>query len=235
MICLKFNLFHFILDLGIFPDSCKTKCRCYSNHDQMALVADCSYSGLNSIPESLPEHTDWLLFSGNNLTSLNIQNAQHTEFFKNLSKLDLYNSKIRNISSQFWDILIKSNNLLYLNLSKNELMTLPESIKNISSLQTLKITGNKFKCSCDNMWMKDWLLNETDLVEDYEKVLCQMTSGKWIPVVKMDKTDLGCVSNDLGFSIWMIASMYFIIMHKKFIEENQLCSIDILGIVILFL
>ena len=79
----------------------------------MALVADCSYSGLISLPESLPEHTDWLLFYGNNITSLTIQNAQHTEILKNLSKLDLYNSKIRNISSQLWDIFIKSHNLLY--------------------------------------------------------------------------------------------------------------------------
>ena len=181
----------------------------------MALVADCSYSGLISLPESLPEHTDWLLFSGNNLTSLTIQNPQQTEILKNLSELDFYNNKIRNISSQFWDMFIKSHNLLYLNLSKNELITLPKSIQNISSLQNLKITGNQFKCSCENMWMKHWFLNETDLIEDYESVLCQMTSGKWIPIVKMDKADLGCVSNVEEFSLWLLTCRYFILIQKR--------------------
>ena len=120
-----FKLFNFsILDLGIFPDSCITTCRCYSNHKNLALVADCSQSGLTRVPDSLPEHTDWLLLSGNNLTSLNIQHAQNYELLKNLSMLDLYNSKIRNISSQFLDLFIKGNNLLYLNLSNNELKTL---------------------------------------------------------------------------------------------------------------
>ena len=186
----------------------------------MALVADCSYSGLKSLPVSLPEYTDWLLFSGNNLTLLNIQNAQSIELLKNVSKLDFSYSKIRNVSPQFFDIFIKSNNLLYLNLSKNELITLPESIKNISSLQTLTITGNKFKCSCDNIWMKDWFLNETNLIDDYEKVLCQMTSGKWIPIVKMDKADLGCVSSDAAFSLWIISSRYFILIQKEFNGQN---------------
>ena len=60
--------------------------------------------------------------------------------------------------------------------------------------------------------MKDWLLNDTELIEDYENVLCQMTSGKWIPIVKMDKTDMGCGPNVSKavemFSTWQIADRY---------------------------
>ena len=168
-------------------------------------MADCSYSGLIDLPNSLPEHTDWLILSGNNLTSLNINSTQNVEILQYLKKLDLHGNKIRNVTSFFFDIFAESNNLLFLDLSKNELRSMPENMKNLSSLQTLKISGNKFKCSCDNIWMKDWFLNETDLIEDYENVLCQMTSGKWIPIVKMDKADMGCIPSQELFSTWKIA------------------------------
>ena len=154
------------------------------------------------MPNSLPEHTNWLLLSGNNFTSLNTLSLQNTELLQYLTKLDLHGSKIRNVSSKMFDIFVENNNLTYLDLSNNELTILPENMQNLSSLQTLKITGNKFKCSCDNIWMKDWLLNETDLIEDYENVLCQMTSGKWIPIVKMDKVDMGCIPSE-SFSAWI--------------------------------
>ena len=53
--------------------------------------------------------------------------------------------------------------------------------------------------------MKDWFLNETDLIEDYENMLCQMESGKWIPIVKMDKAEMECVPNVVeSFSTWKI-------------------------------
>ena len=56
--------------------------------------------------------------------------------------------------------------------------------------------------------MKDWFLNKTDLIDDYENVLCQMTSGKWIPVVKMDKADMECVPSEEIFPTWKIAGKY---------------------------
>ena len=197
--------------LGKYPDLCIAKCRCYSNRHQKALVANCSYSGLQNIPDNLPEDTHWLLLHGNNLTLLNRQNSKNSEFLQYLSVLDLHSSKIRNLSSNFVDILTGSNNLLYLDLSGNEFKTLPENLQNFSSLQTLKITGNKFKCSCGNIWMKDWFLNETDVIENYENVLCQMPSGKWIPIVKMDKINIGCVSIDgEAFSTWKITGKYLL-------------------------
>ena len=199
--CLSCNSF---LLLGIFPDSCVTKCQCYSNRHQRVLVADCSYSGLKFIPHSLPKHTDWLLLSGNNFTSLNIQNMENNILLQYLSKLDLHNNKIRNISSKFLDTFTENNKLIYLDLSYNELITLPENVQNLSSLQTLKITGNKFKCSCNNIWMKDWFLNKSDLIDDYENVLCQMPSGKSIPIVKMDKADMVCIPSE-AFATWKIA------------------------------
>ena len=169
-------------------------------------MADCSNSDLINLPSLLPEDTDWLILSGNNLISLNMSSKQSVKLLQYLIKLDLHSNKIRNVS--FFDVFTENNNLQYLDISKNDLTSMPLNVKNLSSLQTLKITGNKFECSCDNIWMKDWFLNETDLIEDYENVLCQMTSEEWIPIIKMDKADMGCIPSAEIFSTWKIAGWY---------------------------
>ena len=130
---------------GNFPDSCVAKCTCYSNRHQSTLVAECSESGLRHLPDSLPEQTDWLLLSENHFTSLAV-NTDTTARLEYISKLDLSSNELKNISSHFLDIFMTSNNLSYLDISNNHLTSLPESLQNLSSLQTLKITGNKFKC-----------------------------------------------------------------------------------------
>ena len=115
----------------------------------------------------------------------------------------------------------KLNTLMYLNISNNQLRSLPENIKNLTSLKTLKISGNKFKCSCKSFWMKEWLFNETQVGQDYENIKCQMRSGKWISVVHMDKADMGCVdSSGDTFSIWNILGIILIL--------SPICSVDII-------
>ena len=41
--------------------------------------------------------------------------------------------------------------------------------------------------------MKEWLLDDNRIVDDFENIKCQMSSGKLNPIVHMDKTDMGCV------------------------------------------
>ena len=110
-----------------------------------------------------------------------------------------------NVSAEVVDGFIQSHKLLYFNISHNKLISLPENIKNLTTLKTLKLSGNTFECSCENFWMKKWLLNETQVVDDFEKIKCKMKSGKKIAVVHMDKTDMGCVdSMDNALSLWKI-------------------------------
>ena len=127
-----------------------TECKCYSNRHQAALVADCSHSDLSHVPDSLPEHTDWLLLSGNNISSLSSKNTANNKTIYHLSKLDLYDNKVANISSEMVDNFIESNSLMYLDISNNQLRSLPENIRNMTSLKTLKLSGNIFECSCEN-------------------------------------------------------------------------------------
>ena len=194
---------------GRFPISCVTECKCYSNRHHGASVADCSHSGLTHIPDSLPEETDWLLLSGNNFSSLITTNEEINDTLYHLSQLDLRGNNLTNISSEVMDGFIETNALLYFDLSNNKLSDLPENIRNLTSVKTLKISGNKFKCSCKSFWMKEWLLSETQVVEDFENIACEMKSGKRIPIVHMDKTDMGCVpTTGEPLSAWEIAGKY---------------------------
>ena len=189
-----------------------TECRCYSNRHRGVLVADCSHSSLTHIPDAIPEQTDWLILSENNISSFSLDNSPINDTIYHLSQLDLCDNSLVNISSDMVDRFIQTHTLMYLNISNNQLRSMPENIRNLTSLKTLKIFGNKFKCSCKSFWMKEWLLNETQVVQDYENIKCQMKSGKWIPIVHMDKTDMGCVdSNDDTFSIWNILGIILIL------------------------
>ena len=194
---------------GNISNSCVDKCNCYYNRKISTLIANCSYVGLKEIPDSLPEHTHWLILSGNHISSLVVDTSPTSNALYQFSKVDLNFNNIPNISTEAVDRFIKASTLLHLDLSNNQLSTLPENIRNWTFLKTLKISENKFICDCDTFRMKQWLLNETLVVENFENIKCQIKSGKWISVVQMDKTDMGCVpSSGEPLSTWKIAGRY---------------------------
>ena len=164
-------------------------------------MADCSNSGLTQIPPSLPEDLDWLFLSGNNIT---FPAAKNIELLDNISQLDLLRNRIANISPEVLNILFQNSRHLYLNIAFNELRSLPQNIRNLSSLENLSISDNKFECTCDNIWMKDWILKKSSIIQNYKDIKCQMKSGKWIPIIQMKEVDLGCVS-DGSFVVWKIS------------------------------
>ena len=167
-------------------------CRCYTDVPTRALVADCSNLGLVEIPQNLPNYTDWLIVSENNISSLNEEILQ-TSFFPYLTKLDISGNSLVNISNLFEVYICSISRLSLLDISNNNLTTLPRNIMNISSLSNLWLRGNSFKCICDNFWMKDWL-NNSGIVEHYTNITCTMSKAdaKEIRMIDMDPQEVGC-------------------------------------------
>ena len=170
------------------------------------MVADCSGKDLRDLPTSLPPNLDWLLLLDNNISSIDLTNSNVIKYLNHTSKLDLKNNKLFKLPEGFLDIIIKSKKLSYLDISNNSLTTLPQSIQKLK-LKTLKLAGNKFKCLCDNVWMKEWMLNNSDMITDYKTVQCQMSSDRPIPVIKMNAEDLGCIPED--FKLWKISGKHY--------------------------
>ena len=111
------------------------------------------------------EDTDWLLLSGNNLGSLN----KAPNYLENITLLNLSSSHITQIDETVMAVIV--TNINHLDISRNYLKTLPETIKNINDSSKLRISNNPYKCNCDMMWMKDWLIDNKNVV-DKENATC---------------------------------------------------------------
>ena len=203
------NLKHFFIS-DDFPRSCENECHCYSNHQEKVLVADCSHNGLTQIPQFLPNNLDWLIVSGNNIRSFDYSILNKT-FMKHISKLDLSSNNISSISSEFIDVFIEDENLKYFDVSNNNLKNMPKNIQNVTSLKKLRIQGNQFQCECDNIWMKDWILSNTDLVDNYKTIECEYAAGKVKPIIQVDRVTLGCISREAPFSLWKILGKFYLV------------------------
>ena len=161
-------------------------------------MADCAHAGLTQIPKSLPIDTDWLIFPGNNISSFGIVDLQ---FLHDISRLDLSNNKIKHISKDFVEYLRTNSNVVNLDISNNELKFIPKIFESVNFLKKLRISGNRFECKCKNMWMKNWIKDNTETIEDYNVVNCQMEFGKSIPFVKLSDADLTCASMFIDYNI----------------------------------
>ena len=184
--------------------SCGNNCTCYTDVQTRAVVADCSNQELIEIPQNLPNYTDWLVVSENNISSVD-QDILQTSFFPHLTKLNISGNSLDNISNVFDIFTCCSSRLSTLDISSNNLTTLPTIFQNISSLKSLKISENPLECNCESMWMKDWL-NSSGIIEDFEKITCTMTgeSPRSIPMIEMNLKDMNCPMSTTTINWWKI-------------------------------
>ncbi|XP_057686832.1 neurotrophic tyrosine kinase, receptor, type 2a [Corythoichthys intestinalis] len=83
-------------------------------------------------------------------------------YYKNLRNLTVTNSRLTYVSKLAFQNNIK---LQYLNLKDNNLSSLSWTIFRHLNLSYMILTGNPLHCSCENMWIKLWLLEEADTQE----------------------------------------------------------------------
>ena len=67
------------------------------------------------------------------------------------------------------EVIVKS--LKYLDIRRNYLKEIPDIIKKGNNMTKMWISDNPYECNCDMLWMKDWLINATN-VEDKDNVTC---------------------------------------------------------------
>ena len=161
-------------------------------------IFDCQNKGLTSIPETVLEYTDWLLLSGNNLGSLN----KAPDYLKNITLLNLSSSHITDIDERVMKVIVE--NVKSLDIRKNKLKSLPKSI--IYKTNKLWISNNPYKCSCDMLWMKDWLI-DTKNVLDKENVTCSGNSVKGETIIiSLQSANLILISRSKSFFAFNIFS-----------------------------
>ena len=146
-------------------------CACYYSPYDKANVFDCRNKNLTSLPKNILLQTNSILASGNNFGSI----ERVEKYMENITHLDLSNSRVSHITDgAMRSILMK---LKTFNLSNNVLKNLPSSVRETNNNTKLWISNNSYDCNCDMMWMRDWLVKTTSVV-DKEQVV--RASGKMI-------------------------------------------------------
>ena len=93
---------------------------------------------------------------------------------ENITYLDLSNSTASGITERAMRTLLR--NMKALNLANNVLEILPRAITKSNSTR-LWISNNTYDCNCDMMWVRDWLVKATNVM-DKKEVVCR--KGKMI-------------------------------------------------------
>ena len=114
-----------------------------------------------------------------------------------INHIELQYNNISKVSGNF----VKSmGHLDYVDISNNNITALPEVVTDLSNM-TLYIGNNPYRCTCDMLWMANWLNISTanNIVKDYKQVRCESGKKQAIgkPVYELTKENLDC----FGFSI----------------------------------
>ena len=115
------------------------------------------------------EDTDQLFLPGNNLGSLD----KASDYLNNVTLLNFSSNNIEYIEEKVIKAISKS--VMYVDIRDNKLKTLPRAITSMNGSIKLWISDNPYECSCDTLWMKDWLIDNGN-VQDKYNVVC--STGK---------------------------------------------------------
>ncbi|XP_048845879.1 neurotrophic tyrosine kinase, receptor, type 2a isoform X1 [Brienomyrus brachyistius] len=119
-----------------------------------------------------------------NQSKLKSINDMDLKMYRNLRNLTVTNTSLNNISRQAF---LGNARLQYLNLKDNKLSALSWKVFRHLNLSYLILSGNRLRCSCENMWIRLWLGDEAD----GQELRCVEDSGRERPLSQL--SPLGCV------------------------------------------
>ena len=159
--------------------NCPDKCFCYRDiMDPRHIIVNCTALELANIPMKVPKNTTKLLLSKNSIKSVS-----NRGYIKTLSVLDLHLNEISTVSDDFFPN--NTMNLKNIDLSSNKISTLPKSVMNMQNTK-FHLNNNTLFCGCESVWMKDWLMNSTKLVKDWQGIFCISGPQKGMRVIDMN-------------------------------------------------
>ncbi len=172
----------------MLPEPCDTNgCTCHWSPEHKSYFYDCQKLGLTEIPRSMPNETQCLIFSGNNIT----RGCADLSFLTNAYHLELQNNFISELCVNMIE------NYSYVDISTNRISELPKSIKHVSKM-SLKLGNNPYECDCDILWMSAWLINvttssSTTVIIDGADVKCETGKNRGQLIKTLTDENLDCL------------------------------------------
>lgn len=162
-----------------FKKSCPSKCSCDVRPDDKTLLVDCSNANLTEVPD-LPNSILHQFLS----TELNISN-NHIRDLPIISQKSYSNVKVilaQNNNISKIGIENVPDNLTILDLSDNNLdeinLSVLEKFNKTRELHRLNLSGNPWKCDCENVDLFSYALANFKIIQDFNEVKC--SNGKAI-------------------------------------------------------
>lgn len=144
---------------------CPFNCSCYERSLSNITIVDCRNRGFRSLPKMLPSGSLDLWFHQNNITTLS-----NRIYLNHIRSFYLSHNSLAQIESSVFRQL---KNLQELFLNFNFLVSLPSEIQDYFSGK-LNIEDNPFKCDCNTVWLKHWMLNKPNITINSQKVTCNV-------------------------------------------------------------
>ena len=185
----------------MYPVTCSSDCYCYYLHFERANVLNCSGSDVGQFKKlDIPYGTTWII-AGNN----NIGHLCPAFNLENIIYFDFHSSNITSICDDFFVFLLANNgrSVTHLNFANNHLKYFSKGFKKLIPLETLYLSGNPVECTCDNVWLVEWMIKFTTpfgnkIIRDYENITCADERWNNTPVYKLDYIKMGCYPISIG-------------------------------------
>nr|UTM63738.1 Ls-TLR2 [Cyclina sinensis] len=171
------------------PDTCK--CTKTVAHDLITVGCNDAYP-VHELPGKCPSASNVsLIIRSSNLTRISPGGC-----LINVTLLDVSQSSVTDVDPLIVDMMeSRDNRQIYLH--DNALERIPRRFEkfNFSTGQILTLHGNPFNCDCNLLWMKQWLLLNTEYVPYQDKIKCQSGLGKGKPVTEVANNKFVCMSS----------------------------------------
>ena len=182
------------------PDDYRV-CYCHYNISFGVTVFNCSSKNLNTIPNTTPNFTNWVILKDNSIKDFEGLRG----YLSQVQFLHLGGNLLSSINNTFLYNLQNNKSIVWLNVARNRLTSIPSKIQELNFLQKIWLSGNPFHCNCLMLWMIGWLNNFTTstgkhVIVDYQDVRCHSGTAVGTPIYKLNEVILGCYPK--GLTIW---------------------------------
>ncbi|XP_035235678.1 neurotrophic tyrosine kinase, receptor, type 2a isoform X2 [Anguilla anguilla] len=165
-----------LLALWRFSAACPESCTC-TNSRISCIDEDRGIVAFPLLPSEIKmeDVTEIYIENQNRLFSINDEDLK---FYRNLRNLTVTNTGLTNISQQAFQ---NNGKLQYLNLKDNNLLSLSwKSLRNLNISYPL-LSGNPLRCGCENVWLRQWLGEESE----HQDLYCVEADGRTWPLSKL--------------------------------------------------
>ncbi|CAG2189263.1 SLIT3 [Mytilus edulis] len=148
----------------IFDVNCPIKCDCYRWYNKSINIVDCNGKGLTEIPDSVPEGIVDIWIDNNDVPVFEFRS-----YFRNVRQLFASNISLQQIKPSVFSRMKKME---VLKIDHNQLLYLPTDIENLN-LKLISLDNNPLICDCHTVWLKTWILKNTNAVDNIKHITCQ--------------------------------------------------------------